>query len=167
MFSGSTGPSIRSAATVCVLAVTGCFGPAASQTAVLSALTGAEEHAVNGSGNIVVSYTNRTDASAHWTLVWQGPSDGSPTVLTTSTEPGGSGTATLEAAVSQLSLGGLTTPSVGVLVGPQDASAIEVAYPGPVLEAGVDFHDGDIVTFILTEVSQGEFAIGVEITPGG
>ena len=167
MFSGSTGPLIRSMATVCVLAVTGCFGPAASQTAVLSALTGTEERAVTGSGNIVVSYTNRTDAPAHWTLVWQGPSAVSPIVLTTSTVPGGSGTATLEAAVSRLSLGGLTTPSVGVLVGSQDASAIEVVYPGPVLEAGVDFHDGDIVTFILSEVSHGEFAIDVQITPGG
>ncbi len=167
MFSGSTGPLIRSAAMACVLAATGCFGPAASQTAVLSALTGTEERAVTGSGHIVVSYTNRTDAPARWTLVWQGPSAVSPTVLTTSTEPGGSGTATLEAAVSRLSLGALTLPSVGVLVGPQDATAIEVAYPGPVLEAGVDFHDGDIVTFILSEVSQGEFAIGVEITPGG
>jgi len=145
----------------------GCFAPVDTDTAVLSALVWADDEPAADRGNVVVSYTNAGPRAAKWILVWRRAGSLVPNVLSTVTEPGGTGTMTLGTPITELSLGGFAPRSIGVVIGPNDADPVEVAYTGSLLEAGIDFHEGDIISFTLNEPVDGDYVIGLQITPGG
>ncbi len=143
--------------------IPGCFPAGGEATAVLAALATADRDSVGVTGNVVVSFTNTADMPAQWKLAWQGPDRAEPNVLTTVTDAGRTATITLSAPITRLGLGDLTSDAAGVLIAPNDSLSESV----PVLEAGSDFHDGDIIAFTLSQHADGTYRVDVRVVPGG
>ena len=143
--------------------IPGCFPAGGEATVVLAALATADFDSVGATGNVVVSFTNTTDVPAQWKLAWQSPDRAEPNVLITVTDAGRTSTITLNSPMTRLGLGDLTSDAAGVLIAP-DASLAEAV---PVLEAGSDFHDGDIIAFSLAQRADGTYRVDVQVVPGG
>ncbi len=119
------------------------------------------------SGNVVISHTNQTGDSVPWTVLWQKADTAEPSVFVATTEPEQTCSVAVEGPVKAITVGSFDGQSPGAVVGPNSDRPIAVSYPGPVLLAGVDFRDGDIISYTVADQAGGEFVITVEITAGG
>lgn len=149
-----------------VTAVAGCGEAASLEKALIDALTARGTTALEEPGNLVISYVNDTDAPVQWQLAWEGGGALEPTAFTAQLDAGQAQTITLTGPVFRLWPGPADRPGVAATVRPGGPEPVEVPYTGPALELGVDYRLGDIVTCRISQASQGQYQIAVEVAGG-
>jgi len=150
------------------LVVASCVGSTTVDSVLVKTLSGRSElFAPARPGNVVISHTNHTDTPVQWTVSWQKDDAAEPDVFVVTAEPGQTGSVAVEGPVKAITVGSFDGRTPAAVVAPGSDKPVPVSSQGPVLLAGVDFHDGDIVSYAIAGQPGGRFVITVEITAGG
>ena len=158
------------AAATALTVTSGCIGFAGFDTAALESFFGQGRGLdPTDNGNVVLSYTNRTDREASWTVTWGTGDDRPPTVVTVQTPPQDTSSVSLEGQVRHITLGSKDHKLAAVILGPEGGATHSISAQGSPLVLGEDFQPGDIISFTLTllDAGQEEYTITTEIISGG
>ncbi|MFQ6048057.1 MAG: hypothetical protein ACE5K7_01680 [Phycisphaerae bacterium] len=117
-------------------------------------------------GNLVINYVNQTKRPVQWYTWWEGSGSLEADTFAARLEAGSSQSLTLTGPVFRVSLGRPDTSAVAVVIDPAGTAPVSLRYSAPPLELGVDYRQGDIITFRVTPAERGRYHIGVEVTGG-
>ena len=145
----------------------GCVGLVGLDSDLLANLGLASNPLAEEGGNVVISCVNHTQSAVQWRLAWQQSGTDEATRLAVTIEPAKSKTLSVEGTVERIAVGSLDGWSVAAVIDPSGADPHTVTYSGVPLENGVDFRNGDIIRYSISDSGSGKYHISAEVSHGG